>query len=52
VYCEFPEPARASRRWVLEYAAEHNPLCFSTHFAESSAGHIGRRGGVFHWQFA
>ncbi len=52
VYCEFPEPARASRRWVLNYAAEHGCLCFTTHVAESSAGYVRREGDGFAWQFA
>jgi glyoxylase-like metal-dependent hydrolase (beta-lactamase superfamily II) len=51
VYCEFLEPARASRRWALEYAAELHSLCFSTHFPESSAGRISRHGDTFHWQY-
>jgi glyoxylase-like metal-dependent hydrolase (beta-lactamase superfamily II) len=50
-YCEFLEPARASRRWALEYAAEHQSLCFSTHFPESSAGRISRHGDTFHWEY-
>lgn len=52
VYCEFPAPARASRRWLLGYAAEHDCLCFSTHFPESSAGRIRRHGDAFQWNYA
>lgn len=51
-YCEFPGPAEASRRWVLEHAAETGALCFSSHFPETAAGHITRRGDRFAWQFA
>ena len=52
VYCEFPGPAEASRRWVLEYAAERDCLCFTTHMAESSAGYVRREGNGFAWRFA
>ncbi|HEX7389888.1 MAG TPA: MBL fold metallo-hydrolase [Acidiphilium sp.] len=51
VYCEFPEPALASRRAILERAAETGALCLATHFAESSAGRVSRRGGRFSWRF-
>jgi hypothetical protein len=51
-YCEFPEPSRASREWIISYAAENRALCFCSHFAESSAGYISRKTGGFHWQFA
>ncbi|MFE0755725.1 MBL fold metallo-hydrolase [Inquilinus sp. NPDC058860] len=51
-YCEFPEPARASRRWLLEQAAESGALVLPGHFAESSAGRVTRRGDRFDWTFA
>jgi glyoxylase-like metal-dependent hydrolase (beta-lactamase superfamily II) len=51
VYCEFSSPARASRRWALEAAAESDATCFTTHFAETSAGKVLRRKGGFGWQF-
>ena len=51
VYCEFPEPARASRQRMLEAAADSGATCFTTHFAESSAGHVTRRGKRFGWKF-
>ncbi|WP_026869094.1 MBL fold metallo-hydrolase [Inquilinus limosus] len=51
-YCEFPEPARASRRWLLEQAAESGALVLTGHFAESSAGRVTRRGERFDWTFA
>jgi glyoxylase-like metal-dependent hydrolase (beta-lactamase superfamily II) len=32
-FCEIPEQARATRRQVLEYCAEHDARLFPTHFA-------------------
>jgi glyoxylase-like metal-dependent hydrolase (beta-lactamase superfamily II) len=52
VYCEFPEASRASREWILSYASENHSLCFSSHFAESSAGYISRTADGLQWQFA
>lgn len=49
VYCEFPEEARASRRWALEFAADRRALFFSSHFPDTSAGRITRRDGGFTW---
>jgi len=51
-YCEFPEPARASRRWLLEQAADSGALVLPGHFPDSSAGRITRRGDRFDWTFA
>lgn len=51
VYCEFPEAARASRRWAMDYAAETGAVVFTTHFAESSAGRLSRTGDRFAWNF-
>jgi glyoxylase-like metal-dependent hydrolase (beta-lactamase superfamily II) len=51
VYCEFAGPARASRLWALEYAAERGATFFSTHFPESSAGLVTRKGDRFDWRF-
>jgi glyoxylase-like metal-dependent hydrolase (beta-lactamase superfamily II) len=50
-FCEFPEPSRSSRLWALEHAAEYKSVFFSTHFAESSAGRVTRKGDRFEWQF-
>lgn len=50
-FCEYLDAARQSRRWVLEDAAERNALVFSSHFAETGAGRITRRGDRFDWQF-
>jgi glyoxylase-like metal-dependent hydrolase (beta-lactamase superfamily II) len=52
VYCEFPDASRASREWIISQASENGALCFTSHFAESSAGYISRRAGRFQWQFA
>lgn len=52
LYCEFPEAARASRRWALNHAAETGTLVFTSHFGESSAGRVGRDGDRFTWAFA
>jgi hypothetical protein len=38
-FCEIPEQARATRRHVLEYCAEHDTRLFPTHFA---APHVAR----------
>ena len=50
-YCEDPDRARASRLWMLEQAAESGATCFSSHFTESSAGRVTRRGDRFAWSF-
>ena len=51
VYCEFPKAARRSRRWAVDYSAETGALVFTTHFAESSAGRLSRKGNRFTWNF-
>jgi glyoxylase-like metal-dependent hydrolase (beta-lactamase superfamily II) len=51
-FCEHPEQARASRRWLLEHAAEQGATVFTAHFANSSAGKVTRRGDRFDWRFA
>jgi glyoxylase-like metal-dependent hydrolase (beta-lactamase superfamily II) len=50
-FCENPELARASRRWLLEHAAEHNATVFTSHFANTSAGRVTRNGNGFDWRF-
>jgi len=50
-FCEFPEAAQRSRAAILEEAAERGATVFTTHFAQSSAGRISRRGDRFSWQF-
>lgn len=51
MFCEFPDSARASRRWLAEAVADRKALYFSSHFPASSAGHIHRNGEAFHWEF-
>jgi len=51
-FCDDPEKARASRRWLLEYAADERATVFTAHFAGSSAGRVTRRGDLFDWCFA
>jgi glyoxylase-like metal-dependent hydrolase (beta-lactamase superfamily II) len=51
VFCEWPDEARASRRWALEHAAERNLLFFTPHFAETSAGYVTRQGDRFAWRY-
>jgi glyoxylase-like metal-dependent hydrolase (beta-lactamase superfamily II) len=50
-FCDDPLQARASRRWLLDYAAEHGTTVFTAHFAKSSAGHVSRHGEKFDWHF-
>jgi glyoxylase-like metal-dependent hydrolase (beta-lactamase superfamily II) len=37
-FCEFPDAALQSRRWLLEFAAETGAMYFSGHFPVTSAG--------------
>jgi hypothetical protein len=46
-YCEFTNPARTSRRWMLNHAVERHSIYFSSHFPETSAGRVGRVGDEF-----
>ncbi len=50
-FCENGAQAIASRRWLLENAAETAATVFTAHFANSSAGHVTRRGEQFDWTF-
>ena len=52
VFCEWQDDARRSRRHVLELAADHNLLVFTSHFAETSAGYVSREGDGFQWRYA
>jgi glyoxylase-like metal-dependent hydrolase (beta-lactamase superfamily II) len=45
----FTEQARSSRLWALEYAAERRAILFSSHFPESAAGLVMRKGERFDW---
>lgn len=51
-FCEFPDAALKSRLWALEHAAERNTTVFTTHFPETSVGHIRRKGDLFSWEFS
>ncbi|TYL98240.1 MBL fold metallo-hydrolase [Bradyrhizobium rifense] len=51
-FCDDPAKARASRRWLLERAADEAAKVFTAHFAASSAGFVTRRGDGFDWRFA
>jgi glyoxylase-like metal-dependent hydrolase (beta-lactamase superfamily II) len=50
-FCEDPTRACASRRWLLEHAADTGSTVFTAHFANSSAGRITRHGDRFDWRF-
>lgn len=49
-----PERDRSlqSRRWALDYAADHDAIWFSSHFPASSAGHVTRVTEGYSWRFA
>ena len=46
-----PTRGEASRRWALEYAAEHDATVFTSHFPGSSLGRVIRQGDGFRWEF-
>jgi len=50
-FCEFPEAAAKSRHLMLEHAAEHDAMVFTSHFAETSVGHVSRVGEGYAWRF-
>ncbi|MBP2299765.1 MBL fold metallo-hydrolase [Azospirillum picis] len=51
-FCEDARQACASRRWLLESAAERQATVFTAHFAASSAGTVTSGAAGFHWTFA
>ena len=51
MFCEFPDAARKSRRWLLDYVADSRALFFSSHFPASSVGHVTRNGANYAWKF-
>jgi hypothetical protein len=51
MFCEFPEGASRSRRWLARHAAERNAVYFSSHFPSTSVGRITARGENFGWEF-
>lgn len=52
MFCEFPEAAIKARHWALEYATDHGATVFTTHFADTSAGHVTRTANGFDWSYA
>lgn len=50
-FCADAAMARASRRLLLEYAAERDAVLFPPHFPETSAGRVSRRGDGFAWRY-
>jgi len=46
-YCEDPELAARTRRWVLEYCAEHGNLMLPVHFGAPHCGRVTRHGERF-----
>ena len=51
VFCEFPDAARRSRRWLARHAAERKAIYFSSHFPFTSVGTITETGENFGWEF-
>ena len=51
MFCEFPDAAVRSRRWLLNEVVETNALYFSSHFPVSSVGHIRREDDRYTWAF-
>ena len=51
IFCEFPDAARRSRRWLARHAAERKALYFSSHFPFTSVGTITEMGENFAWKF-
>lgn len=47
----FPDEARASRWWALQFAVDRHAVIFTPHFAGSSAGYVARDGSAFRWSF-
>jgi glyoxylase-like metal-dependent hydrolase (beta-lactamase superfamily II) len=48
---ERDRPVR-SRRWALDFAADHDAMVFTSHFPASSAGRVTRAGEAYRWRFA
>lgn len=51
MFCEFPEAARASRRWLVQHVMETGALYFSSHFPAASVGKITQVNGNLMWNF-
>jgi glyoxylase-like metal-dependent hydrolase (beta-lactamase superfamily II) len=51
MFCEFPDAALRSRKWLLEFASATGATYFSSHFPVTSAGRITQRNGEYVWEF-
>jgi len=51
VFCADQEKSRSARRWVLDYAAQHEAQLFTAHFSDTSSGFVKRAGSGFSWCF-
>jgi glyoxylase-like metal-dependent hydrolase (beta-lactamase superfamily II) len=51
VFDTFPEEARKSRTWALNFAAGNQATVFTSHFPAPSAGDVLREGSGFGWRF-
>lgn len=51
MFCEFPTESRGSRLILMDRAAETGATYFSSHFSDSSAGRITRKGSSYGWEF-
>lgn len=50
-FCADADQAEVQRRWAMQWAADHQALCFSSHFAQSSAGYLNKTANGFEWRF-
>ncbi len=51
MFCEFPEAARLSRRWLMQHIVETDALYFSSHFPAASVGKITQVNDRLMWNF-
>lgn len=51
IFDAFPDQARSSRLWGIEYAIKQHSIVFSSHFPESSAGLVEQQGKKFDWKY-
>lgn len=49
-FCEFPDAVAASRTKILKHVSDRSAVYFSSHFPDSSAGHIVEQSGRFAWR--
>lgn len=50
-FCADAAQAEVQRRWAMNWAADHQALWLSSHFAQTSAGYVTRHETGFDWQF-